>query len=201
MTFEEYIQNFRRFRKELPGYFFDLMKQYAAHDVVAQIENRITTTGKSADGSRFSPYSTKTAYTSGRTVKSNRIWRAMASSKEARRNLNWITIKYGSKAVHLFEVPGGYKQMRQLEGLQVAFKDFEYSGQMWRMFGVKREITTANQISITIGGRTARSQDLFDKNSKREGKPLIDMSQGEITTMNKVVDKEILKLMKRHKAA
>jgi len=197
LKFNDYIKNLNRFKRQLPQYFFNLIKQYAAHDVVAQIENRITTTGKAADGLMFSPYSTKPFWTTGRMQKSNRL-RNWAIGNPS---VKWMTVKYGEKNVHLFQVPGGYKQAREIEGLQTQYKDFEFSGQMWRMFGVKRSATAKDNVRVWIGGRSTRSQKLINKNSKREGKPLIDMSKEEIATMEKVIDNEISKLMKKLNAA
>lgn len=197
MKFEQYIRNFKRFRNQLPQYFFNLLKQYAAHDVVGQIEHRVTTTGVAADGRKFSPYSTKPFWTTGRMGKSDRL-RKWAFSNE---NVKWMTVKYGDKNIHLFQVPGGYKQARQIEGLETSFKNFEFSGQMWRMFGVKRSATSKNNVRVWIGGRTRRSQRLINENSKRENKPIIDMSKKEIDIMEKVVDKEIQRLLQKHGAA
>jgi hypothetical protein len=52
---------------------------------------------------------------------------SIAGSKKKRKELDWVTVK-GHK---LFELPGGYKQFRELHGRQTGFVDFVFTGRMW----------------------------------------------------------------------
>jgi len=135
--------------------------------------------------------------TSGTTAKSKSVWNKLASSKTSRRDLDWVTIKRRGKNVHLFELKGGYKQLRQLEGLQTAHKDFSFSQVMWNSYGVKRTVNTNNEVVVTIGGKTQDSQDRINWNSKREGVEIINISDQELKKLAKNLDKQIQKYINK----
>ena len=174
-------------RRDLPDY----INQIIAHDAVAMIHNRVVNQQRNYMGGSFSSYSRKPMLTSGRTAKSKRVFNAMASSKARRKELDWVTIRSGGRNVHLFEIPGGYAQLRQIEGFSNPRKSFEFTGMMWRMFGVKKKTKSANSITVTLGGRTARSQRLIDENSRREGVSIVNISDSELKKLAELVDKPI----------
>jgi len=174
-------------RKELPLF----IQQRIAQNAVAMIHNRVIGTQKNYMGGSFSGYSTRPMLTTGVTEKSARIRRSVAGSKNARRGLDWVTIKAGGKNVALFELKGGYAQMRRLEGFSNRAKSFEFTGQMWRGFGVKRTRRTDKEIIITLGGKNLEAQKKIDENSKREGISIINISDKELKELAKMVDKEL----------
>ena len=48
--------------------------------------------------------------------------------------------------------------MRRLEGFQTGHKDFTFTTQMWRGFGIKRTSKTNNQFVVTLGGKNVEAQ-------------------------------------------
>lgn len=174
-------------RKDLPLF----IQERIAHDAVQMIHDRVVNQQKNFLGGQFSSYSKRPMLTSGKTEKSNRVGRALASSKRKRAELNWVTIRSGGKNVHLFELPGGYAQLRRMEGFSNTRKSFEFTTQMWRGFGVKRKRVSANTIIITLGGRNLESQKKIDANSQREGISIINISDSELAILAKECDKEI----------
>ena len=180
-------------RRDLPLF----IQERIAQDAVFKIHNRVVRTQKNYLGGSFSAYSTRPILTTGITEKSARIRRAVAGSKAARKKLDWVTIKAGGKNVSLFELKGGYAQMRRLEGFGNRNKSFEFTTQMWRGFGVKRTRKTPNEIIITLGGRNLESQKKIDVNSQREGINIINISDKELKELAVITDKEIQKYINK----
>jgi len=197
MTPDEAANRFQKLldmiNRDLPVY----IKETLAHDASAAVALRVQQTGKNFRGGSFKSYSTKPMLTSGTTAKSKSVWNKLASSKTSRRDLDWVTIKRRGKNVHLFELKGGYKQLRQLEGLQTAHKDFSFSQVMWNSYGVKRTVNTNNEVVVTIGGKTQDSQDRINWNSKREGVEIINISDQELKKLAKNLDKQIQKYINK----
>lgn len=180
-------------QKELPVF----IQQRIAFNAVNMIHDRVVYQQKNYLGASFSNYSRRPMLTSGKTEKSNRVGRALASSKQKRSQLTWVTVRSGGRNVHLFELPGGYAQLRRLEGFTNARKSFEFTTQMWRGFGVKRTSITQNQIIITLGGKNLEAQKKIDYNSQREGVSIINISDKELKELAKMVDKEIQKYVNK----
>jgi len=191
MTPEDAASRFEKLRqmvaKEMPTF----IEQRVAHSAAEYIRLRVTQQGKNYLGGSFKPYSKKPMLTSGTTAKGKNVWRAMGSKSTRARGLNWVTIKRGGKNIHLFELKGGYAQLRRLEGLQSSHKDFEFTLQMWRNFGVTRKTTTQNEVIVTLKGKNPEAQKKINENSKRENISIIGLSDIELKKLAKMVDKEL----------
>ena len=180
-------------KRDLPGFIQEII----AHDAVAMIHNRVVRQQKNYLGGQFSAYSKRPMLTSGVTEKSKRVYRQVAGSKSKRRELDWVAIKRQGKNIHLFELKGGYAELRRIEGFSNSRKSFEFTGQMWRGFGVKKTVTTGNRIIITLGGRNIRSQKLIDANSAREGVSIVNISDSELKKLAEMIDKEIARYVRK----
>lgn len=191
MKVDEAAERFGRLSKMIQRELPVFIQEVIAMNAVSKIHNRVVMTQKNFMGGSFSAYSRKPMLTSGQTEKSKRVWRAMASSKAKRRQLDWVTIRSGGRNVHLFELPGGYAQLRQLEGYSNTRKSFEFTTQMWRGFGVKRIKKSTNEITVTLGGRNIESQNKIDWNSQREGVNIVNISDKELRELAGMVDEEI----------
>lgn len=97
-----------------------------ANEALILNRQRVQEKGQNADGSAYKPYSTKPML-AGRTGMTTSAYSSIAGSKDKRAELEWVTYK-GRK---LFELPGGYKQFRELHGRQTGFVDFTFTGRMW----------------------------------------------------------------------
>jgi len=191
MTPDEAVKRFEALEKMIQRDLPVFIHERVAHSAVEMIENRVRTTGRNYRGGSFKPYSRKPILSSGKTAKSGAVGRALANSKSKRSQLEWRTVKHKGRNVRLFIVPGGYAQVRKIEGLQTGHKDFWFTTQMWRGFGVKRKQKMPNQITVTLGGRNPESQEKIDRNSDREGVNIINISDSELKQLAKMVDKEI----------
>lgn len=191
MTPDETAARFKELQKlvkrELPLF----IQETIALNAIEKITTRVIERQKNYLGGSFSAYSKKPILTSGKTEKSGRVGRALASSKAKRRELDWVTIRSGGKNVHLFVLPGGYAQLRRIEGFSNPRKSFEFTTQMWRGFGVKRTRKTQNEIIITLGGKNLESQKKIDINSRREGISIINISDKELKELAVMAEKEL----------
>jgi hypothetical protein len=201
MTITEYNKNLENFRKSFKGFMMKKVAAYAGADIRAQIENRVEQTQTDAHGGKFSKYSTEPMLTSGNTTKSKRVWTELADSKKKRKELSWVTLKKGGKNVHLFELPGGYAELRRLEGFSNANKSFEFTGIMWDQFDIVDAQIKNDGFLIRMGGVTDYSQNLINIHSEKEGIAIIDMSLKEQQDINKRVDEWILEFAKMNKIA
>ena len=197
MTPEEAEKRVQKLLQMINTDFPTFIKERTAMNAVEYIERRVQTTGKNYLGNSFKPYSTKPILTSGTTAKSKAIWNQLASSKASRRDLDWVTIKRRGKNVHLFELKGGYKEMRRRETLQTGYKDFWFTSMMWRGFGVKRVTKNKNSMIITIGAKNSESQKKIDANSRREGVNIINISDQELEKLAKQIDQQIQKYINK----
>ena len=135
----------------------------AGADAAALVENRIVTTGATAEGGRLSPYSTKEVA-------------AFRYLGRSRNNAGETAIRRKAKA----KQPVSYKEFRQLNGLNTANKNLEFTGEMWQGFGVTdvRTISTG-LIRVTIGGKNQRSASLLGYHSEREKTDVTEPSRAE----------------------
>jgi hypothetical protein len=199
MTITEYNKRLDNFSKNLPNAIFKKIAEYAKSVIKGQVENRVEQTQTNSKGGKFSKYSTEPMLTSGNTLKSKNVWRKMAGSKSKRRELNWVTLKKKGKNIHLFEIPGGYAELRRLEGFTNPNKSFEFTGVMWDQFDILRSQSRIfkDGFLVRMGGTTEYSRELITKHSRDEGIDIIDMSKEEQKKLHQWVDKWILEECKK----
>ena len=94
----------------------------------------------------------------------------------SRNNAGETAIRRKAKA----KQPVSYKEFRQLNGLNTANKNLEFTGEMWQGFGVTdvRTISTG-LIRVTIGGKNQRSASLLGYHSEREKTDVTEPSRAE----------------------
>jgi len=162
MTLSEFQQKIDRALNRIDSEL-ETQVAVAGNDLVALITNRVVQRGETADGGSFTPYSTTEVpaffyFNRGRTSSANSTAKQKAKKHE--------------------EI--SYKEWRGLNNLNTSPKNYEFTGEMWRGFGVKSIQRTANGATITIGGTTNTSEDRITWNSKQEGKSIIKPSKKEI---------------------
>ena len=197
MKVDEAVKRFAQLRKMIERELPVFIHQRIAHNAVSMIQNRVVQTQRDYMNRSFSRYSERPMWTTGTTEKSDRVRRAVAGSKAKRRQLQWITVQHKGQNIRLFKLEGGYAEMRRIEGFSNTNKSFEFTGQMWRGFGVKRVQKTKGSVTVTIGGRDKRSQELIDENSKREGVNIVNISDEELEKLAKQIDKELQRYVDR----
>jgi DNA-dependent RNA polymerase auxiliary subunit epsilon len=81
-----------------------------------------------------------------------------------------------------------YLEYRKKKGHQNIHKSFELTRTMWKQFDIVDAEIFNDGFRIKMGGVTDYAQDLIDKHSKREGFPIIDMTEEEMEKLHKWVD-------------
>lgn len=172
---------------------------------LAMIEKRVRRKGQgAADGTQWKPYSTKPTliapYKKGAKsnsftskTKSDKVFRQLKGkrkdkilvAKDGAEKLNWFTVK----GHHLALLPGGYKRIREIEGRQVVFKDFERTSEMWKSIHVMGTQSIGLKFITTIGTENKLSQKKLEGNVKREGKEILMLSNKELKDLQEMLDK------------
>lgn len=163
MTLDEQIRRFDNLLDFLDNELPVLAEQVLATDLVALITNRVVQRGETYLGGKFKPYSR-------RTVAAYRFWgksRNQAAEKKVR-------------ALARARAGITYADFRSLNNLETSVKNFEFTGEMWRLFGIRAVQRSSRTTRIQIGGTTAASQKKIDENSSREGISIIEPSQSEV---------------------
>lgn len=135
----------------------------AGADLVALVTNRVVQSGTSSDGSSFTPYSQQ------KLPAFFYFNRSRTSSAEA-------TVRQKAKKREGIS----YRDFRGINGLNTSPKNFEFTGSMWRGFGVIRVARNAAGVSVLIGGRNPDSEQKIGWGSGQENKSIIRPSAEEI---------------------
>lgn len=179
------------------------------------IKQRVQEKGEDAGGQKYAPYSTRPmlANRSGMNVSA---YNKIAGSKDKRRDLKWVTLGGSSgfsaylnvsaggsgmtnegKGARLFEIPGGYKQYRELHGRQTGFVDFSFSGRMWSNVALISLPADHNSGVAIIGAKNTETNDILEGNTKRRG-DILDLSDKEIDELKEMYNLGMLKILKQN---
>lgn len=150
---------------------FEERMQVVFMDMKSMIINRIQTRGTAADGTPFSPYSTRDylayKYTLPAAVTGERGARETAKEQVRRQ------IAAGDRYI-------SYAEYRQLSGYQISYKDFTRSGQFTGAFGVVETGRDAEGYYTWLGFTNPLFSQEYDIQKKREGKEIFEPSEQEL---------------------
>ena len=206
MTLDEAIKSFDKTAKELESHVSGAVMVQLAITACTLIKNRVIEDGKKADGSQFTPYSTKAMLIGCKSFHKKATCQQVLGSKEKRKKLEWRTIggssgfssflsvsagtssgmAGGGGGVRLAILPGGYKQLRDLQGYPTDHVNFSISNAMWNNILVRKKgdpglLSTdsdhRNGIAI-IGPREDLQKKKLAGNVKRRG-DILDLSNDE----------------------
>ncbi|MCB0541903.1 MAG: hypothetical protein KDC70_00210 [Saprospiraceae bacterium] len=162
MTISEFAAKIERAAARLDAEI-EAQASKAGADLVALVTNRVIQTGRDAEGGNFSAYSTAEVpaffyFNRSRNSGAEAKVRAKAKKKE----------------------PISYRDFRELNNLNTSPKNFEFTGAMWRGFGVLSVQRTSGGVTVTIGGRNRDSEQKIEWNTEQEAKSIIKPSKQEI---------------------
>lgn len=149
---------------ELPEYG----ERVAATDLAALVADRVINKGEDHTGAAFKPYSVQ-------TVAAWRFW-GKSRNQSAEKKVRDLSRRRGALS---------YSDFRELNNLNTNVKNFEFTGEMWKKFGVVRSSSSSTGFSVSIGGTTAASQLKIDENSAREGVSIVEASETEVATVGR----------------
>lgn len=134
----------------------------AGMDLVAMVAHRVVQDGKDSKGQSFS------AYSDIQIEASEFIGKSRVASVDAK-------IKAMAKKKQRLS----YKQFREMNNLEIAKKNFEFTGEMWRKFGIVNFTINGQNFKIKIGGTTEAAQKKIDENSYSENESIIEATEEE----------------------
>ena len=171
MTLNDLI---RRLDNVLQGIERDGERQVAiaGGDIAALGTKRVIEQGKTADGGRFTPYSRKQIPAFFYVGKSRR---GSADNEVKRKARKKETLSYSD--------------FRQLNGLNVTFKNFEFTGSMWRNFRVLKVQRTGYKFTAVLGGAVPLEQNKINWLSAQEGRSIIEPSEAELKVVTDNLNK------------
>ena len=174
MTISEKIAELEGIEMMLRGGAANIVAALGA-DLCASIADRVINSGKNADGQQFSPYSEK---------KVPAFWytgRSLNASGEAK-------IKAAAKK----KEGVSYREFRQFNNRPGAPKNFSFSNEMWRGFGVKNAQFESGKYILVIGGKTKVSSDRIEFTSSQEGRSIIEPDTQELNHLAAQLTNKIL---------
>ena len=169
----------------------DAMPKIAA-EAVRMIKQRVQQTGTNAKGSKYAPYSTNRMLTNCSTMTLSACSK-IAGSKAKRKELDWVTIN----GHRLFNLPGGYKQYRQLHGRQTNFVDFSFTNAMWNDINVISKESDHKRGIAVIGAKQEIEKKKLAGNTKRRG-DILDLSPKEINELYELYNLNSLKIFRQN---
>lgn len=192
MTLDDYNKRIGGVIKDLQsGAHAEVMVKMAV-SALTLIKERVQETGTNAKGQKYKPYSTKPMLANCSTMilsSCNKI----AGSKQKRKELNWVTIK-GHK---LFEIPGGYKQYRELMGRQTNHVDFSVTNNMWNDINVISKSSDHQKGVAIIGAKQEIEKKKLEGNTKRRG-DILDLSASEIEDLKLTYNLGVLNIFREN---
>jgi len=209
MKSEEAINMMNKVQTETVNEFGQIMLQ-VAESANTMIKIRITEKGLNASNVKFPDYSTKPMLAGRQSFKTDAAFNQIAGSKEKRKELKWVTLEgsgfssylsasSGGKGPniaggkHLFEIPGGYKQFRELHGRQTAFVDFSFSGRMWSNIKVVSNDVDHMKGRAKISTTSKEEEDKLSGNTERKGE-ILALSKEEIDDLSKYMENALVEV-------
>lgn len=167
-----------------------------ASNALVTIRARVQEQGIDAEGKKFREYSKDPMLANCSSMTSGACGQ-IAGSKEKRRELKWVTLKRAGKNIKLFELPGGYKQYRDMHGRQTDHVDFTFNGRMWANIKVKGLVSEMNSGVARIGATEDKVNDILAGNTERRG-DILKLSHDEIKDISTQFGIQLRQLFKKH---
>ena len=208
MTLPELDRNFDAVIRDVESEPFGNIMVKIGSSATTLIRERIIKTGETAEGGKYPPYSTKPML-SGCKNFLNQL-NCPAKTKSKRKELKWVTLggtrfeQYlsvtagGSGEIkRLFEIPGGYKEFRELNQKQTGFVDFAFSNRMWANIKLVSSNSEHNQGIARIAATTDEDKKKLEGNTKRKG-DILKLSQSELGELTDIFDIGLTQIFERH---
>ena len=194
---KELEKRLSRFKSEL-----DSFPQWAdavlGNTALSLISRRVVTKGLAPDEAPYKPYSTKPILVGAKSFRTKAAAQTVFGSPTKRKAMQWRTINRGGSNYRLAILPGGYKEIRRIEGSQVDHKSFFRSGEMWKSIHVLGTRSVGDgRFVTTVGTAVDLSNKKLEGNQEREGKEILMVSAKEEKVLTDIFDKYITNLVNR----
>jgi hypothetical protein len=188
MTVDQFIVNVAKIEDYLRSDFTRDIVLMGCKDLSVKIANRVQETSVLGSGASYD-YSTKTTLVGKSSFTTKGAFDKVLAKAKSKKNTDthWVTIKKGGSTYRLIVLPGGYKEIRSLEGHLNSKKNYSRTKEMWDNFGVK----SSDQKEVVIGGQKEASQNKINWNTARDGDVIIAPNQQEIQEFKDFVSNSV----------
>lgn len=181
MNLEQYITILNDLPAKVENAAIEAVILPAANVMLASIINRNVNEGLNSDGSKRGGYSTKPMYAS----RSQFITKAFTPQGKGGKR-----VKDNGQPYKTEYLARGYQELRQKQGREIAFKNYEYTGDMFLAFGL-----APAENAVNIGFRTEKAS-IIRKSLEKKNGVAFKPSQGEINAYKTEVTEHLGKLQK-----
>ena len=157
------------------------------------LRQRVQEKGINAEGQKYKAYSTKPTLVGCKTFVQKSACAALLGSKPKRKDLEWRTINGHRLAI----LPGGYKQIRELQGRQTDHVDFSVTNDMWNDINVISKPTDHQKGIAIIGAKKEKEKQKLAGNTARRG-DILDLSVKEQEELIGRYNLQVLKIFKEN---
>jgi len=167
---------------------------------LARIKQRVQEEGKDATGNTFPPYSTNDMLVGCKSFRSKDCSKFFG--KEKNKQHQWVTLKRGGDMYRLAVLEGGYKELRNMSlGVGKGDKvDFTFTGAMWGDIHLISSSSDHDRGTVIIGAKRQEEKDKLtyntDRNLKKGGNEILDLSVAEINELKELFNQPILNIFK-----
>lgn len=177
MTPEQFIAQLKRQKSTLQAAAEQSLEE-AAKATHMKVSSRIFIQGKAADESKIGNYSTKPLVVSKNSfVNKSAFKQSQRPNKGGGTRPMFIKFPNAKKATPVMVLPGGYKQLKQIQGLKSQYVDLVYTGRTQRAFiGSLRKFGRYGWAAILRGTKTAEKAVL---NENKFGKKIFALTREE----------------------
>ena len=167
MTIQELHTKFDKIINAIQGNEMGNIMATIGEEALTIIRERIFKTGIDAEGQKYKAYSTKPMLAGCKGFLDQA--KCPAKTKTSRKELKWITIQRGGKNYHLYQIPGGYKEFRDMNlGFgHSSYVDFFFSGRMWKSIKLSKDRGELNNGIATIKSTSPEEQVILNANADR----------------------------------
>lgn len=193
MTFPEYDKRLNGVIKDLQSGAHGEVMVKMAISALTFIKERVQETGVNAKGQKFKPYSTTPMLVGCKSFVQKSACQALLGSKPKRKELEWRKVKGNNLAI----LPGGYKQLRSLQGRQTNHVDFSVTNNMWNDINVISKGTDHQKGIAIIGAKQDIEKKKLAGNTKRRG-DILDLNEKEIEDLKLTYNLGVLQIFRNN---
>ena len=185
MSYANHLKNIRNAINELNSSRVEETNKIM-HDDVALVKSRVINQGLMSDGSSTGGYSeAKVPYWfMGSSVK-NADFDIKKKQKELLKKVGYFA---------------SYKDWRIINSRPVNFKNFSFTGNMWKKVKALLVQATSTATTYIVGSDDEEAQKLINFNTAQTG-PFLDQSEDEKELLTRLNRERVLKVMRKHNLA
>lgn len=188
MSYAQHLRNIKACIAELQSSRADETAKIMADDV-ALVKRRVINEGKLSDGSSTGGYSeAKVPYWfhgGNEYTKKHADFNIGNKKKELLKKVGYFT---------------SYKDWREINNRPTAFKNFSFTGYMWKKVAAMLTNNTATTSTYVVGSPETDVQEIIDFNTAKSG-PFLNQSDEEKELISRLNRQRVLAVMKKHNLA